>query len=306
MAFPTETVYGLGANGLNEDAVKKIFIAKGRPSNNPLILHLPSKQNVWKYWEKPTNKTVFDYFEKLSALWPGPLTIILPSLPSVPNIVRANLKTVAIRIPVHPIALLLLNGVDFPIAAPSANISNYVSPTTAEHVESGLGDRIDMILDGGPSNKGLESTIITLADSVPRILRSGSITAEEISEILNIPLPLLIRKHNDVTPLSPGMISEHYAPKTRLIFWNQFDTTLKGNFCFIGFSNESAKKIATNFSETIVLSSTGNLEEVAMKFFATLREMDQKGFDLLVIDTCEDAGIGRAIMDRLRKATATL
>ena len=210
VAFPTETVYGLGADALDESAVRRIFAAKGRPSFNPVIAHVADADGARALvaaWPEAA--------ERLAArFWPGPLTLVLPKRPAVPDAATAGLPAVAVRVPSHPVALALLRAAATPIAAPSANRYTQVSPTTAQHVEKALGDRVDLILDGGPTAVGIESTVVDLTGERPRLLRPGTIDAAALGEVLGeVPLRAAVPRRADAPRLAPGMVERHYAPR---------------------------------------------------------------------------------------------
>jgi L-threonylcarbamoyladenylate synthase len=210
VAFPTETVYGLGANALDESAVRRIFAAKGRPSFNPVIAHVARAADA-----RALVTAWPDAAERLAArFWPGPLTLVLPKRASVPDAATAGLPAVAVRVPAHPVALALLEAAGVPIAAPSANRYTQVSPTTAQHVERALGDRVDLILDGGPTAVGIESTVVDLTGDRPRLLRPGMIDAAALGEVLGAPPPRAATpQRGDAPRLAPGMVERHYAPR---------------------------------------------------------------------------------------------
>ena len=215
VAFPTETVYGLGANALDPGAVARIFGAKGRPAYNPLIVHVAdvsTAQRLVTHWPESATRLAARW-------WPGPLTLVLPKTPEIPDLVTAGLPTVALRIPSHPVALALLRAAGLPLAAPSANRSGEVSPTTAAHVARSLGSRVPLILDGGPTSVGIESTVVDLSGATPVLLRPGMITREELAEILG-PVALADRAADagGARP-SPGMLDRHYAPRARLVVY---------------------------------------------------------------------------------------
>ena len=206
VAFPTETVYGLGANALDEKAVAKVFAAKNRPSFDPLIVHVANTEAVSKYVKAIDERTQ----QLMGKFWPGPLTLVFPKHAVIPDIVTAGMETVAIRMPSHPIALSLLQTVDFPIAAPSANPFGYVSPTTATHVQDTLGDVIDLIVDGGPCAVGVESTVCALTEEQAILLRPGGITLEQIESAIG---PVKIGEPTQADKRSPGTLLSHYAPR---------------------------------------------------------------------------------------------
>lgn len=302
VAFPTETVYGLGANAFDEQAVRKIYVAKGRPSNNPLIVHIPTIDQVDSVADL-SDPSLAKRLQKLSHLWPGPLSVVLPKGPKVAPSACANLPSVAVRIPNHPVALRLLTLCECPIAAPSANPANYISPTTAAHVADQLSEQVSLILDGGACKVGLESTIVSLIGPYPQLLRPGWVSFETLREFLpdlrNYSAP-----HDSAAPIAPGMLKEHYAPQTRLIMRTEFEphAHLNQNIGLISFS--ALKENEHPFAKSVVLSQNNNLEEVAESLFAALRELDKNGLDLIVVDTCPAQGLGAAIMDKILRATA--
>ncbi len=308
VAFPTETVYGLGANALDQQAVQRIFSAKGRPSNNPLIVHVASLSAVLELIDPAAYKEIRDVVTTLSAFWPGPLTTVVPKHPSIPDITTAGQPSVGLRIPNHPVALSLLRKVSLPIAAPSANLSNYISPTTAEHVATHFKDSVSMVLDGGSSVVGLESTVLSLLDPhYPTILRPGAITREQIAEVLQIPLERVLIKdshESGATLVSPGLLDSHYSPKTKLSFLKDVDvwSIPPQKIGLIAFSE--GLNLDFDFHAISVLSANGNLNEVASGLFAALREMDNLNLDLILIDSCIESGIGHAIMNRLKRAVS--
>ena len=280
VAFPTETVYGLGADATNGRAVAAIFAAKNRPSFNPLIVHVPDVEHAATLVELP--ETARDH---ALAFWPGPLTLVLPVKPGAVNdLVTAGLPTLAIRIPAHPLAQKLLRTANRPIAAPSANPSGAISPTTAAHVMAGLNGKIAAVLDGGPCKVGLESTIIGF-DPGPTLLRPGGLPQEAVEAALGHPLAAY---QSDI-PNAPGQLASHYAPDARVqLNVRETDGTL------LGFGA---------MESTLNLSAAGDLTEAAANLFAYLRELDQKT-DIIHIAPIPNIGLGRAINDRLRRAAA--
>lgn len=291
VGIPTETVYGLAANGLKKEAVAKIYAAKGRPAFDPLILHIGSIGAV---------ADLVAHFPARARLlaelfWPGPLTLILPRSSSVPDIVSAGLPTVGIRMPLHPMTLELLKMLDFPLAAPSANPFKYISPTTAEHVKSQLGGKIPYILDGGPCGIGVESTIVSADESGVRILRKGGIPVERIEEAVG---SVSVLTQSTSNPVAPGMLLSHYAPATKLLLGSIPEMLTR-------FSNEKIAVLglcSTYGADGIVLSASGNLEEAARRLYGALRELDQGPATLILAEFVPDTGMGRAINDRLRRA----
>lgn len=307
VAFPTETVYGLGADARNESAVANIYQAKGRPSNNPLIVHVATVDEIYRYAdiESSWNPTVVkEWLTKLTPLWPGPLSVILPRGRDIADTVCAGGPSVALRIPRHPVALALLSAFKGPIAAPSANPSMYVSPTTAQHVRDNLGDKVDFILDGGACEVGLESTVLSLLTPTPRVLRPGAITLDTLRHTLGCPVdgPLPSGEPQTEELLSPGLLAKHYSPRTKVRLRTSLSQGehLPEKTGALVFSDWKP-----NFPTTVttVLSKCGDLEEVAARLFGALREMDQEDLDLIVVDTCEPLGLGEAIMDRLIRAS---
>ncbi|QDV70209.1 Threonylcarbamoyl-AMP synthase [Rosistilla carotiformis] len=301
IGVPTETVYGLAANALDAAAVRKIFAAKGRPDNNPLIVHVADLDAMQQVVRWPLDPITMRQFDAIVDLWPGPLTIVLPRSDRLPAEVTAGQSTVAVRIPSHPVMQQLLRRSGLPLAAPSANRSKYVSPTTAAHVVDGLGDRVAMVLDGGACSVGLESTIVALGER-PRLLRPGAITAETLASRWNVPVEALLPVDQQPVVLeAPGMMLQHYSPQTPLWFAERTASTLQGRIGRIAFAplpdNEREK-----FAVVRVLSPTGDLEEVGQRLFAVMRELDSMALDAIVTDTCPPHGVGRAIMDRLKRA----
>ncbi|HXH19911.1 MAG TPA: L-threonylcarbamoyladenylate synthase [Chitinophagales bacterium] len=298
VAIPTETVYGLAANGLNADAVLKIYEAKNRPSFNPLILHAANIQKA--------KELVSDFPQKALQLaekfWPGPLTLVLRKKNSVPDIVTAGLDTVGVRVPNHPLTLELLASLDFPLAAPSANPSGYVSPTLPQHVAEQLGARVAYILDGGKCAVGIESTILKVEDDVITVLRLGGIELEKIQEITGI--PLRHQFHTPDKPESPGMLASHYAPGKKLVLGDIEENLRNCTGMKIGvlvFSKSRKDKLPAGAQE-LILSSAGDLHEAARNLFSHLRQLDDSDAEVILAEPVPDEGLGRAINDRLRRA----
>ena len=302
VAFPTETVYGLGANALDEAAVKKIFKIKGRPSNNPIIVHLSSVKDIAQV-ANLKDELIKSRFESLNKFWPGPLTVIVPKKNIVPDIVTAGLKNIGVRIPSHPIALSLIKKAEVPIAAPSANSSTYVSPTQATHVADCLGEKVDIILDGGSSEIGIESTVIDISGTVPTILRPGTITKEQISEVL----PDVILK-DEVTKaeemLSPGLLPKHYSPKTPVKLLSNIEiSNLPEKSALVSFRSQHEADIQDAFELISPLTAHGDLKEAASRLYSTLRNLDKSGVEIIVIEDCHDKGLGQALQNRLKRAS---
>lgn len=310
VAFPTETVYGLGADATNERAVAAIFEAKGRPTNNPLIVHVASFEKLLECADLTHGKNaerIHAHLQKLAPLWPGPLSVIVPKAAHISTSVSAGGPTVALRIPRHPLALKLLEACNLPIAAPSANPSMYISPTTAKHVQDSLGDKVSLVLDGGECEVGIESTVLSLLEDTPTILRPGAITQEQLAHALGCPVALRshqAREQERSPLLSPGMLAKHYAPRTKVLLLTAVKdpSNLPPSVGAIVFSKDVRVPCQPNIVKT--LSQTGDLHEVAAHLFAALRELDTAGLDLILVDTCEPIGLGAAIMDRLLRASA--
>jgi L-threonylcarbamoyladenylate synthase len=305
VALPTETVYGLGADATNDVAVQKIFQVKGRPSNNPLILHFASLEAMLPYIDLSRGvdaSKVQSQLRALSVFWPGALSVVVPRGRGVSDAACAGGSTVAVRIPNHPVALALLTAFGRPVAAPSANPSSYISPTTADHVRDSLGDKVDLILDGGPCTVGVESTVLSLVHEVPTVLRPGAVTAEALSEVLGVAVSTHAGSKESETLLSPGLLSKHYSPKTKVVFMSDYHSESSPNLR-IGAVLFSADKAPSEATECRYLSKTGAFEDIATGLFGVLRELDTLDLDLIVVDSCDDFGLGTAIMDRLRRAT---
>ncbi|MDD3028781.1 MAG: L-threonylcarbamoyladenylate synthase [Alphaproteobacteria bacterium] len=292
VAFPTETVYGLGADATNDRAVASIYAAKGRPSFNPLIVHAADKKDfdpfvVW-------NDTACALAR---ALWPGPITLILKRKEGCPLslLVSAGLDTVAIRIPNHPVALALLRKTGRPIAAPSANASGFLSPTTAAHVAASLGDKVDLILDGGACPVGLESTVINLATSTPVILRPGGLPLEKIEAVLGTPVPVF-HAEAPLSPPSPGMLASHYAPHIPVRL--NAEQPEKGE-AFLAFGPQHPCS-----GPVLNLSPSGDVVEAAANLFAMLHRLDRPEHIGIAVSPIPNEGLGLAINDRLRRAAA--
>ena len=296
VAFPTETVYGLGADATNAVAVAGIYAAKKRPSFNPLISHFPDRDAAAKH-------AVFDErADKLAeAFWPGALTLVLPRQKdsTVCELVTAGLPSIAVRVPAHPMARELLRSVVPPVAAPSANRSGRISPTTAGHVAHSLGDAIGMILDGGPCGVGLESTVIDLTTDRVVMLRPGGITMDQVAEILGT--DVVMAETDDTAPKSPGMLTSHYAPGLPVrLDATAPDTAKYGNEVLLAFGDCVTK----GFDAVLWLSKSGDDREAAANLFAKLHEADQKRFDGIAIAPIPQSGLGLAINDRMKRAAA--
>lgn len=313
VAVPTETVYGLAGHALNEKACRFIFDIKGRPLIDPLIIHIGDYEQLSDLASVPD-----DVFSLLENVWPGALTVILPKKACVPDIVTAGLPTVAIRMPRHPVMRALLKECMLPLAAPSANPFGYISPTTAEHVQQSLGDKLEFILDGGDCEIGLESTIVNLSKPGEwQILRHGPISAEKMapflpnrtmlnSEISSIP-DVSKNMAVDTAQIAPGLLERHYSPKTPLfLFENKVDAGVceKYGRVAIAFLKRNEKASVADNTDVYWLSDGGSMNEIAHNLFALLRKLDERNYDAIFMQTPESSGIGLAINDRLRRAAA--
>lgn len=292
VGIPTETVYGLAANALDHEAVLKIFKAKNRPFFDPLIVHVPDADKIKEY-----AVNVPEYALALAReYWPGPLTLILRKKDNIPDLVSSGADTVGLRVPDHELTLELLKMLDFPLAAPSANPFGYVSPTTALHVNAQLGQSVCYILDGGPCQVGVESTIVDCTNEVPVILRLGGLPVESIVRIAG-PVQEEIKSGSNIK--APGQLDSHYSPGCLLNIGLPPSGTWLPDSAIIVF-----QKKVQGFPEEhqIVLSAEGNLEEAAVNLFASLRMLDEKGYKNAWAELVPDTGIGRAINDRLKRA----
>nr|WP_224749624.1 L-threonylcarbamoyladenylate synthase [Polycladospora coralii] len=305
VAFPTETVYGLGAVVTSEEAIARIFEAKGRPSDNPLIIHIGKKEQIYE-WAQLVSKQA----ERLiDAFWPGPLTLVLPHRDHIAKNVTAGLPTVAIRMPAHPIALALLQETGIPVAAPSANRSGKPSPTSASHVWDDLQGRIDILLDGGRSGIGVESTVIDMTGEVPVLLRPGGITLAQLEGVVGKVEtdPGLI--NDSQTPRSPGMKYRHYAPSGEM-------TIVSGNGEFLQDLVDQAR---AEGKKTGILTTSENVDKyradviipcgdrkepvtVAKHLYASLRQFDDRGVEVIFAESFPETGVFHSVMNRLRKA----
>ncbi len=296
VAFPTETVYGLGADAFNPMAVARIFEVKQRPYFDPLIVHIADYRTL----DRLAGEIPSDARRLMETCWPGPLTLVLPKRDEVPAIVTADLPTVAVRMPDHPIALSLIEKSQCPIAAPSANPFGYISPTLAEHVRDQLGDRVDLIIDGGPCAVGVESTILSFSEGKPSLLRAGGLSLEEIESLVG---PVKMAPTLPIRPLAPGMLPKHYSPRTPITLSkgeNSFDSFQGRRMGLLSFRGA---KNPLPFAHVEVLSQKGDFREAAANLFSALRRLDHLGLDLIVAESVPEIGLGRAIMDRLRRSS---
>jgi L-threonylcarbamoyladenylate synthase len=301
VAVPTETVYGLAANAFDAAACRKIFAAKSRPATDPLIVHLASLQDLASV--AVANPAALQLAKKF---WPGPLTLVLPKNPVVPDVVSAGLPSVGVRMPAHPLFRRLLKLAGVPLAAPSANPFGYISPTTAAHVRESLGKKIPYILDGGPSAVGVESTIVDLRDpKKPRLLRPGAITRQQLERVLKRKVPPARRsgatKRNSAAQLAPGLLTRHYSPRTRVELHAKMPAlTAHADEAWLFV----AKPPLPPAKNIFWLDARGDLRGAARKLFALLRRLDDGHFTLIHAELARGEGLADAINDRLRRAAA--
>ena len=296
VAIPTETVYGLAANALDEKAVRKIYEVKNRPLHNPLILHLSGKEELDKY----VNDIPTVVHQLIEHFWPGPLTLLLQKKETVPEIITHGMPRVAVRVPNHPLTLELLKNLSFPLAAPSANPSGYISPTQAEHVQQQIGTKIPYILDGGNCTQGIESTIVGFDNNEVIIYRLGAVSMEEIENITG-DVSFYIRDEN--TPQAPGMLLKHYSPRTPFYLTEDYLLTIKNmEEKKIGLLLFKQPEINLNITQQEVLSVNGNLKEAASNLYAAMHRLDAANLDVIIAEKFPDDGIGKAINDRLERA----
>jgi len=296
VAIPTETVYGLACNALDASAAAKVFAVKNRPEFDPLIVHVPDLQRAHSY------VTAIPAKAKLLAenFWPGPLTLVLQKKSLIPDLVSAGLDTVGIRCPAHPLTKRLLETLEYPLAAPSANPFGYVSPTAATHVNDQLGRKIEYILDGGPSFIGLESTIVGFEGDIPVVYRLGGLSLESIEELIGT---VRLMSHSSSNPRSPGQLKSHYSPMKTLVTGDvntlikQYQGKRLGVLTF---------KDDYNTGQQIILSATGSLDEAARNLFSALRTFDEMDIEIIIAEFVPETGLGLAINDRLRRASSGL
>lgn len=298
VAIPTETVYGLAGNALEEAVVMQIFKTKNRPEFDPLIVHIASVNQVEKYADSIPDVA----YRLMEKFWPGPLTLLLKKKLIIPDLTTSGLDTVAIRIPNHPMTLSLLEQLDFPLAAPSANPFGYISPTTAQHVSDQLNGKIAYILNGGPCNVGIESTIAGFEDGQLVIYRLGGTTTKEIEAVAGV---ATIRITSSSNPCAPGMLKSHYAPSVPLYFGDLkelINLNSEKSFAILCFTGENLPEIPKD-TATIKLSPSGNVEEAARNLFAALRHLDRLNVKCILAERFPDEGLGKAINDRLLRAS---
>jgi L-threonylcarbamoyladenylate synthase len=297
VAIPTETVYGLAANALEVTSVTKIFKAKNRPSFDPLIVHVADIEHA-KDLALSMPGLALSLAEEF---WPGPLTIVLPKRNTIPDLVTAGLNTVGLRCPNHPLTQSLLKELRFPLAAPSANPFGYVSPTSPDHVNEQLGDRVAYILDGGNCIIGIESTIIGFDGNAPVLLRRGGLSQEVIEDAIG---PVQVRLHSHSNPIAPGQMDSHYAPKKKFILGDIYTLLKNGTHAQAGLLTFSDYYEGIPKENQVRLSPSGNLEEAAQNLFASLRALDKMNITTILAEEVPETGLGRAINDRLRRAAA--
>ncbi len=297
IAIPTETVYGLAGNAFSEVAVKKIYDLKQRPYYNPLIVHIKSAD----FLPNVASDIPESALTLARAFWPGPLTLVLKKQDLIPDLVTAGKDTVAIPMPNHLLTQQLLNKLDFPLAAPSANPFGSISPTTAQHVQQYFGDQLEVILDGGTCERGIESTIIGFEDGRPIIYRLGSLSVEDIEEKIG---KVLASTHNDTAPAAPGMLSRHYAPATDAYLTDdvaQFIHTHPGKKIGLLLFQHRIDDYPVEHQE--ILSESGDLKEAAKNLYAAMHRLDQMQLDMIVAERFPDRGLGKTINDKLQRAT---
>ena len=306
VAFPTETVYGLGADATSDEAVSKIFKAKGRPSDNPLIVHIGDQSQLEQVVSEVTEKAK----NLMESFWPGPLTIILPKKDDLSDLVTAGLNTVGVRIPDHLVSLELLKEVNLPIAAPSANASGKPSPTTANHVWEDLNGKIAGIVDGGATGVGVESTVIDCTTEIPVILRPGGITKEEIEAVIGPVQIDAALKNTEATPKSPGMKYTHYAPNAPMTlvkgspeFLNELIKEAKEQGKKVGVLTTNENKTAYKADLVIACGKKDDILSVAQGLYDSIRSFNECKLDIIYSESFDESGLGQAVMNRLIKAS---
>jgi L-threonylcarbamoyladenylate synthase len=312
VAFPTETVYGLGADSFNPAALARVFEVKGRPRFDPLIVHIAEPDAL----DLAADTALLDSRERrrldllIRRFWPGPLTLILPKQAAVPDLATSGLPTVAVRLPAHPVARNLIRLSTGAVAAPSANPFGYLSPTRAEHVRDQLGDKVDYILDGGPCTVGVESTVLDLCAGEPRILRPGGISREELEALIGpVSVPATPGGEASASPLSPGQLKSHYAPRTALSVHTRDEMLAlpyeagEARLFFDAASRDNSPPVPEGWAR--VLSERGNLAEAAARLFELLHFLDGLGASRIRAELVPNRGLGPAINDRLIRAAET-
>jgi len=293
VAFPTETVYGIGANALDEAAVRRIFEVKGRPSTSPLIVHVDSLEmarRVVAVW--PTAAEIL-----ARRFWPGPLTLVLPKQPTVPDVVTAGLPTVGVRAPAHPVALELIRRSGVPVAAPSANRFTELSPTTAEHVRRSLGGSVDLILDGGPAQVGIESTVLSLAGAQPVLLRPGMVSPAQIEELIGpVTLGGRIEDQSASAHASPGLHRRHYSPRTPLLLVSNGALPERGRGAYLWLRHRAQAQRS--------IAMPADAAAYAAALYGLLHQLDEEGWDWIAVEAPPSDGEWLAVSDRLRRAAS--
>jgi len=296
IGFPTETVYGLAGNIFSEAALRNIFEVKKRPLYNPLIVHIKNKDQLELIAKEIPKKAI----KLAEEFWPGPLTLVLKKKERVSDIISAGKDTVAVRIPNHPMALELLAMLDYPLAAPSANPFQSISPTCAQHVDNYFGKKLPLILDGGDCKRGLESTIVGFDDDQVIVYRLGAVSVESIESVVG---EIAVLNENDENPDAPGMLKKHYCPQKKLILTNNIVETIHENLDKrIGILTLDSQYESNNILHSEVLSKDGNLITAAAILYAALHRLDEAPIDLIIAEQMPDIGIGRTMNDRLVKA----
>lgn len=297
IGFPTETVYGLAGNAFNTAAIHKIFDVKKRPTFNPLIVHIKGIEDL----DKVATEIPSIAYELANVFWPGPLTFILKKQPHIPDLVTANQDTVAVRVPNHPIALELLNKLDYPLVAPSANPFTSISPTTANHVEDYFANQIDMVLEGGICKAGIESTIVGFNNNKVVLYRLGALPVEAIEKITG---SLIVSNKKEKKTITPGMFLKHYAPKTDFILTRNVKEELdwySGKKIGLLLFNEFEPDFNPTFQR--VLSEDGDLKQAASKLYEVLHELDKMNLEVIIAERFPEYGLGNSINDRLERAS---
>ena len=303
VAFPTETVYGLGANALDAAAVARIFAAKGRPSFNPLIVHVADEESARSLtlnWPPAAARLA-------AAFWPGPLTLVLPKHPSIPDVVTAGLSSTAVRVPAHPVARALIRAAGVPLAAPSANRSTELSPTRAEHVVESLGERIDLVLDGGPTDVGIESAVVDLTGPTPRLLRPGTIDPARLAEVAGGLLTDVPEPTGDAPRRAPGMLDRHYAPRAKLVLYDAADADRVAAE-LAAVRGRGLRTVQIAFAGPALSTDEAHRFDptdpalAARLLYDVLHGADARGAELIVVERPPATAVWAGVADRLRRA----
>lgn len=296
IGFPTETVYGLAGNIFSEKAINSIFQTKQRPKFNPLIVHIAKIEQLDKLAIEIPEKAK----QLATAFWPGSLTLLLKKHPSVTNLITAGKPTVAVRIPNHPMALAILNALDFPLAAPSANPFGSISPTTAKHVADFFPMEIEAVFDGGECHNGIESTIVGFENENVIVYRLGAITIEEIEAVIG---KVNVFNADDIAPNAPGMLKKHYSPKTNFVFTSEVENEIKKHpNKRIGVLSFDKNYDSPSIAILKILSSNSNFNEASQKLYAAMHQLDKENLDIIIAERFPDKGLGKSINDRLKRA----